>query len=233
MKDYYKILEISPNASFDVIKGAYRALVKKMHPDTHPDEDETVWEKTIEEVNEAYEVLSDEKKRAAYDIEWRLEFGAGAEEYYEDEYSSEEYEAAGEEPSNDTPAQKPNQSSPNTQQKLTVTIVSAIVIIAVRILDLPTWISVITAIIMIFYLSDILTPVLIKKFNTLISSESKWSEDDKSALQSFLALGGLQIMYVIFDIDNWLTTLSAVFLLLSLIWVAAKVVRIMFNMKDK
>ena len=34
MKDYYRILEVSPSASFEVIKASYRALAKKYHPDT-------------------------------------------------------------------------------------------------------------------------------------------------------------------------------------------------------
>lgn len=68
MKDYYEILEVTSDASEEVIKAAYKALVKRMHPDnggtTVPGE------KNIEDINEAYEVLSDKNKRAAYDYEW-------------------------------------------------------------------------------------------------------------------------------------------------------------------
>ena len=64
-KDYYKILGVDKNASADDIKKAYRTLVKKYHPDLHPN-DKAAAEK-FKEINEAHEVLSDEKKRKNYD----------------------------------------------------------------------------------------------------------------------------------------------------------------------
>ena len=64
-KNYYDILGVSKNATQDDIKKAYRTLVKKYHPDLHPG-DEAAAEK-FKEINEANEVLSDEKKRKNYD----------------------------------------------------------------------------------------------------------------------------------------------------------------------
>ncbi len=64
-KNYYEILGVDKNASQDDIKKAYRTLVKKYHPDLHPN-DEKAAEK-FKEINEAHEVLSDEKKRKNYD----------------------------------------------------------------------------------------------------------------------------------------------------------------------
>lgn len=66
-KNYYEILGVPKNASQDDIKSAYRTLVKKYHPDLHPN-DPTCAEK-FKEINEANEVLSDEKKRKQYDFE--------------------------------------------------------------------------------------------------------------------------------------------------------------------
>ena len=64
-KNYYETLGVDKNASQDEIKSAYRKLVKKYHPDLHPG-DEKAAEK-FKEINEAHEVLSDEKKRKNYD----------------------------------------------------------------------------------------------------------------------------------------------------------------------
>lgn len=66
MVDYYKTLEIPRNASESEIKKAYRRLALKWHPDKNPDNlDEA--NKRFKELSEAYEVLSDDKKRRVYD----------------------------------------------------------------------------------------------------------------------------------------------------------------------
>ena len=64
-KSYYEILGLSKTATDDEIKSAYRKLAKKYHPDLNPG-DKVAAEK-FKDVNEAYETLSDPKKRAAYD----------------------------------------------------------------------------------------------------------------------------------------------------------------------
>ena len=63
-RDYYEVLGISKSASKDEIKKAYRKLSKKYHPDINkePDADDK-----FKEVTEAYEVLSDDQKKAHYD----------------------------------------------------------------------------------------------------------------------------------------------------------------------
>ena len=65
MTDPYKVLGVSPSASDEEIKEAYRKLAKKYHPDLNPGDKEA--EAKFKEVNEAYEVLSDKDKRARYD----------------------------------------------------------------------------------------------------------------------------------------------------------------------
>ena len=62
--DYFKILGVSKNATDKEIKIAYRKLAKKYHPDTYKG-DKTFAENKMKEINEAYDVLSDETKRRA------------------------------------------------------------------------------------------------------------------------------------------------------------------------
>lgn len=63
-KDYYEILGVSKTADADEIKSAYRRLAKKYHPDLNKAPEAA---EKFKEINEAYEVLGDDKKRANYD----------------------------------------------------------------------------------------------------------------------------------------------------------------------
>ena len=64
-KDYYEILSVAREAGDQEIKGAYRELAKRYHPDRNPDDPGA--EEKFKEASEAYSVLSDAQKRAAYD----------------------------------------------------------------------------------------------------------------------------------------------------------------------
>ena len=63
--DFYKILGVDPSASADEIKKSYRKLAMKHHPDQNKDNPKA--EEKFKEINEAYDILKDEQKRAAYD----------------------------------------------------------------------------------------------------------------------------------------------------------------------
>lgn len=64
-RDYYEILGVSKTAGDPELKSAFRKLAMQCHPDRHPGDKEA--EAKFKELNEAYQVLSDEQKRAAYD----------------------------------------------------------------------------------------------------------------------------------------------------------------------
>lgn len=64
-KDYYKVLGVERKASTDDIRKAYRKLAMQYHPDKNPGDKKS--EEKFKEINEAYQVLSDDQKRARYD----------------------------------------------------------------------------------------------------------------------------------------------------------------------
>lgn len=65
MADYYQILGVDRNADAKALKSAYRKLAMQYHPDKNPGDEAA--EKKFKEISEAYDVLKDEQKRAAYD----------------------------------------------------------------------------------------------------------------------------------------------------------------------
>jgi hypothetical protein len=65
IKDYYQILGVGPNATLKEIRRAYRQLAVLYHPDRNPDRRATV---QMQEINEAYSVLGDPRKRRQYDF---------------------------------------------------------------------------------------------------------------------------------------------------------------------
>jgi DnaJ-class molecular chaperone len=83
-KDYYKILDISEDASSEDIKKAYRTLAFQYHPDRNPGKEEL-----MKEINEAYAVLSDERKRNEYDL-LRQRYGSFAREQFRHTYTEQD-----------------------------------------------------------------------------------------------------------------------------------------------
>ncbi len=75
LKDYYEILGVSRDASQEEIKKAFRRLARKYHPDLNPGDKEA--ERRFKEINEAYDILGDPKKRAEYDRYGHAAFEAG------------------------------------------------------------------------------------------------------------------------------------------------------------
>jgi curved DNA-binding protein len=73
-RDYYETLGVSKSANQDEIKKAYRKLARKYHPDVNPDDPNA--EEKFKDINEAYQVLSDDEKRKKYE-----QFGAQWKQY--------------------------------------------------------------------------------------------------------------------------------------------------------
>src|SRR6476469_7188708 len=75
MKDYYRILQVHPEASQEVMNTAYRTLVRQFHPDLYHTHRQGVPKDAIDEkmrdINEAYQVLSNPSTRADYERRYR------------------------------------------------------------------------------------------------------------------------------------------------------------------
>ena len=83
MKNLYEVLEVSQNASKEVIEKAYKVLAKKYHPDVQiTQEDKKIAEVKMKEINDAYDILSDEVKRQEYDKELQYELDKIEEEKF-------------------------------------------------------------------------------------------------------------------------------------------------------
>lgn len=84
-KDYYKILGVEKSSPDDVIKKAYRKLALKYHPDKNPTKEA---EEKFKEISEAYDTLSDPKKRTKYDHQGKMNnFFGGSNSPYEDMFA--------------------------------------------------------------------------------------------------------------------------------------------------
>ncbi len=81
-KDYYEVLGVAKNVSDADLKKAFKRMAMKLHPDRNPDDKDA--EEKFKEAKEAYDILSDAKKRAAYDqfghagVDASMGGGAGA-----------------------------------------------------------------------------------------------------------------------------------------------------------
>lgn len=89
MKNYYEILQVNENASIEIIEKAYKVLAKKYHPDLQKDyKMKEFTEQKLKQINEAYDVLSNEFLKEQYDIELQRE----KEERLKKQYGNDNYQ---------------------------------------------------------------------------------------------------------------------------------------------
>lgn len=67
MKNYYEILQVDKNATFEIINRVYKYHIKKNHPDLFEEQEKEKAKQRVQEFNEAYEILSNKEKRQEYD----------------------------------------------------------------------------------------------------------------------------------------------------------------------
>lgn len=132
MKNYYEILEINETASTEVIKASYKALMKKYHPDNYDNRNNDVAHEKVIQINEAFEVLSNEDKRKQYDLEYRSEQHSSFTKYnstsHEREKSNAKYDIPKEKPPKE---QEFNQEEPERNSSCLGTIVKWIIILSI------------------------------------------------------------------------------------------------------
>ena len=85
-RDYYDVLGIGKDTDQDSIKSAYRKLALKYHPDRNQGDSEA--EEMFKEASEAYEILSDQEKRAVYDQHGHAGLGGGGFEWSDFSHAS-------------------------------------------------------------------------------------------------------------------------------------------------
>ncbi len=117
-KNYYKILQIDPSAEPEVVQAAYRRLAQKYHPDTNVAPDAI---RRMQELNEAYEVLSDPVKRAVFDRQYTNQDGQPAEDRRRAEYEHQQTARAAEQRQRQEAAQLSAGQRSRSNLRLTLT----------------------------------------------------------------------------------------------------------------
>ena len=87
MIDYYKLLEVSTNASDEEIKKAYYRMIKRWHPDVN-ESDKNLAEIMARQINEAYEILGDSGKRAEYNLKISVKIGVTSTIYHQNNFKN-------------------------------------------------------------------------------------------------------------------------------------------------
>jgi toxoflavin biosynthesis protein ToxD len=117
-KNYYKILQIDPSAEPEVVQAAFRRLAQKYHPDANGSSDAT---RRMQELNEAYDVLCDPAKRAAFDRQNTSQMRQTTEYQRQAEYESQEQSEAAEQKRKQEETRRSAEQRPRGNFRLTLT----------------------------------------------------------------------------------------------------------------
>lgn len=225
MKNYYEILEITQDASPEVIKAAYKALVKKLHPDNNGDTQNRG--KTIAEVNEAYGILSDSEKKKEYDEEIKSYYEFESEQGPEKQYNSYSEESNSAKQEYDFYAQEESEKTePEEDYEFTnINIIkeikdgavySVVLFIAYKVLQylhFRKWVLYICMIICAACLSFSVSSLFTCAVNKKLPIDQKWHNKEQENCAVFFAFLYIRIIFRIYGISNWFTKFCFVGLL--------------------
>ncbi len=206
-KTYYEILEITQDASLEIIKAAYKVMVKKYHPDNNENGGDG---NAIMEVNLAYEILSDPEKRRKYDEQLKLENQRAEEVKF-----------------SNTEKQWENYAQPNsgTQQSYEVqpssddkedgywaiigfaigSLVSGILFRIVRRTVFKRWIIIIVGLIFAILIGELIASIIIafmKKSSNL--KLSRWARIEHEKVETLVGSICIALMLFYLGITNWI-----------------------------
>ena len=241
MKNYYEILEVTPEASEEVIKAAYKALVKRMHPDNGGT---GTWNgKSIEDVNEAYEILSDKNKRERYDLEqnnFKANTTANSQRERKEEKAQENKNEHKTENRAEYKREERPQQSVKEDNKLEVFellkenasgIIGAIILgIIFKKLGLAEWLFIAAICCGAYCVVGLGSVLMVGVLNLFLPKKRKWGEDDNTTLQALIALVvWKKYIFPFFKISKVVDIICMVCLICFGIMLAEKIVKTVFG----
>lgn len=204
--NYYEILEITPDASIEVIKAAYKALIKKTHPDNLGTEADGI----IKEINAAYEVLSDPDKRQQYNFEL---------------YANQETEQ-----STDVNSDSEENDETSFGNLIGGSIGTAVVFGLMKYFNFNLWVLAISGFLFAILFGSFIGKIVISNVEKRCkeSGKMKWGKDDSEIIQNVIVLLFGQMIFWYLGVENWITRFYMIILLIYVGLLVKSIVKILF-----